>query len=105
MIPALAIGAAVWCVLSTLALPGYVFAVGRLRRRARTYTDWTLSQPDVPPLRTVSDEDYAADQPPPLVLADWTLDELQQAVTWHEFVDLMWAEFPQYRRDFTGGAA
>jgi len=90
LIPALAIGAAVSIVLSTLvvALPGTAYALGRFRAwRRRTFTDWTLSTPPVP--QPAWDETALDDQP----------DEVVEAAIYNRlFESVVAGEFPETQR-------
>jgi len=74
MIGAIAIGLAVWIIVSALSLPGMAWAIGRLKRMIRSRRDdsccyLTLSQPEVP----------QNERP----VEDWSVDEIladEQAV-------------------------
>ena len=91
---AAAIVLAAWIVLAALGTSGYSFAANRLKRRARaTYTDLTLSRPEVP-------QPVAIDIP-----GDADAAEVERLVYAALFDEIMRPEFPEYRKDFTGGAA
>ena len=107
LLPALAIGAAVSIVLSTLtvALPGTAYAIGRFRaRRRRTFTDLTLAQPPVP--QPAPHWCEYGDCPACMAAtaaafpADVTLEELETAAYRAEFAAIVCEEFPYERQRF-----
>ncbi len=75
--------------VAAIEAPLLACLIGRWKRRPAAFTDWTLSQPDVPT--------------PPLVVlpADATTERMEQAVFDAFFVDTILREFPEYRKDVT----